>query len=135
MLTPQNDRSLYYIYDGECPLCKFAAQAYRVKSAVGEIHLLNAREELSHPIIIEATNMKINLDDATAVQYAGKFYCGAEALTLMAVLSTGNGWFNRCNALLMRNHRLARICYPLLRAIRNALLFIRGKAPIGNLKL
>lgn len=114
-------------------MCKFAAQAYRIKSAVGEIILLNAREEQTHPILVEATNLKINLDEAMAIKYAGKFYCGADAMNIMALLSSRQNWFNQLNANLLRHKWLAQICYPLLRAGRNMLLFIRGKAPIGNL--
>lgn len=135
MPQQENDNSLYYVYDGECPLCKFAAQAYRVKSAVGEIVLLNAREQQNHPIMIELAKLNINLDEAMAVKYGGKFYCGADAMNLMALLSSRQNWFNRLNAILFRHKWLAQICYPILRAIRNLLLFIRGKAQIGNLDL
>jgi predicted DCC family thiol-disulfide oxidoreductase YuxK len=133
LTTESANSKLYYIYDGECPLCKAAALGYRIRKTVGELILLDARTEVDNSVVIEATKLKLDFDKAMVVKYGGTFYCGADALTLMALFSTRQNWFNRMNAALFSHRLMAKFCYPILRFMRNLFIFMRGKNPIGNL--
>jgi len=36
-------KKIWFVYDGECPLCKTAALALKIKQEYGQLTLLNAR--------------------------------------------------------------------------------------------
>ena len=42
---------VWFVYDGECPLCRVAAQALRIRQSVGNLHLVDARTERDHPLM------------------------------------------------------------------------------------
>ena len=124
---------VWFVYDGDCPLCTAAAQALRIRKAVGNLNLVDARHDSDHPILGEIQAQKLDLDQGMVIKFGDTLYHGADALNMMALLGTGQGWFNRLNALLFRSRWLAAICYPPMRAARNLLLRLSGIDRIGNL--
>ena len=68
------------------------------------------------------------------LKYQGICYHGEDALHMMAMLGSPNGWFNRANALLFKSKPVARFCYPAMRAARNLLLRLKGVEHIRNLQ-
>ncbi|WP_137156441.1 DCC1-like thiol-disulfide oxidoreductase family protein [Rhizobium sp. FKL33] len=124
---------VWFVYDGECPLCRVAAQALRIRQSVGRLHLVDARTERDHPLMAKINAAGLDLDEGMVLAYGDRLYHGAEALTLMSLLGSGRGWFNRMNALLFRSPGLARVTYPLMRAVRNLLIRLLGAGKIDNL--
>lgn len=124
---------IYFIYDGECPLCFYAAQALRVKQSVGTLHLINARDPVNVSWVNQVNEAELDLDEGMAIFYAERFYHGKDALHLMGLLATDSGWFNKVNAFLFRSKRIANLCYPLMRFVRNALIKAKGISKIDNL--
>ena len=124
---------IYFIYDGECPICNYAAHAFRVKQTVGNLHLIDARENRQHPLVQKVTERNIDIDEGMVIFYQDNLYHGQEALNLMGLIGTDIGWFNKINATLFRSKPVAISCYPLLRGIRNLLLKIKGVSKIDNL--
>jgi predicted DCC family thiol-disulfide oxidoreductase YuxK len=129
--TGMND--IYFIYDGECPVCNYAAHALRIRQAVGNLHLINAREEKQHPLINEVNKKGLDLDEGMVIFYQDNFYHGQDALHLMGLIGSDSGWFNKANAFLFRSKPLAKFCYPALRGIRNTLIRLKGASKIDNL--
>lgn len=127
------DDTLYFVYDGDCPVCNIAARGLRIRKAVGELSLIDARAENKHPIVKEITKLGLDLDEGMVLKFHGKYYHGADALHLMALLGTNTGWFNRMNYLLFRSETLSKICYPPMRAVRNFILKLKGVPKIDNL--
>lgn len=125
---------IWFVYDGDCPICTTAAQALRIRKAAGELRLLNARKEAAHPLMRAIRERRLSLDDGMVIVYGGNYYHGADALQVMALLGTGQGWFNRMNAMLFRSKKAAALCYPTMRACRNLLLRIKGVRKIHNLE-
>jgi predicted DCC family thiol-disulfide oxidoreductase YuxK len=126
--------NVWFIYDGDCPLCLMGATHLRIKQAVGRLYLLNIREtERDHPLIQEINEHHLNLDKGMVIKMGGRLYQGADALHVMALIGSNAGWFNRLNAILFKSERMARFCYPALRAARNLLLRIKGVSQIRNL--
>ena len=41
---------IYFVYDGECPICQMGADLYKVRQSVGELKTVDARTEKNHPI-------------------------------------------------------------------------------------
>lgn len=134
-LEAASAKEIWFIYDGLCPLCATAALAFQVRKAVGTLHLVNARADLEHPVLAEVNAAGLDLDAGMAVKFGGRFYHGAEALQLMALIGSEHGWMNRVNALLFRNKSVARFAYPFMRAVRNLAVFLNGSGKIRNLEL
>ena len=124
---------VWFVYDGDCPICDMAAQALEIKRTVGALHLVNARDGQDHPILREIEARRLDLDDGMVLRFQDRLYHGQDALCMMALLGSGQGWFNRMNAVLFRSRTLARLCYPGMRAARNLLLRILRIEKIRNL--
>lgn len=124
---------IQFIYDGECPVCTYAAHAFRIRQAAGELTLIDARTEGGHPLVQEVNRRGLDLDEGMVIHYEGTFYHGADALHLMALVGSETGWYNKANALLFRSKTLSKILYPVLRAGRNTLIFFKGVPKIDNL--
>ena len=133
-LTEQSGNAVWFAYDGLCPVCTLAAQALRIKRDIGPLHLVDAREEPDHPLIKEINARALDLDEGMVLKYQEVFYHGDNALHMMALLGTNQGWFNRMNAILFSSKPLARFCYPIMRAARNLLLRLNGIEKIRNLE-
>src|ERR1700761_402142 len=99
MMAGQKDAKgdVWYVYDGECPLCRTAARALRIREAVGQLHLINAREERDHPVMKEINARGLDIDKGSVVKFGGQFYHGSDCVMIMALLSSRAGWFNRMN--------------------------------------
>lgn len=111
---------LWVVYDGECPFCSSYVRLYRLREVAGKVHLLDAREP--HPVVEEVRALGLDLDEGMAVKASGRFYHGAEAMQILAILG-GSGLFNRINRAVFRHPGLARALYPWL--VRGRLLTLR----------
>jgi predicted DCC family thiol-disulfide oxidoreductase YuxK len=131
--TREHDE-IWFVYDGDCPVCSLAARTWRIRETVGTLHLVNARGDKSHPVMQEIQTQKLNLDDGMVIKFSDRYYHGPDALHVMALLGTDTGWVNRFNVFVFRSKLFSALCYPLLRAMRNLLLQIKGVPPIGNLE-
>ena len=116
---------LWVVYDGECPFCSSYVRLYRLREVTGRVHLVDAREP--HPILDEVLTLGLDLDEGMAVKAAGRFYHGAEALQILAILGAGSGLFNAVNRALFRHPPLARALYPWLVRGRLATLRLLGR--------
>ncbi len=125
---------VWFVYDGNCPICKRAAEATQIKQSLGDLHLLDARTADYHPLLVEVNNRCLNLDDGMIIYHEGCYFHGAVALEFMAVHGAPNGLFNHINRLLFRSKFFTKSLYPLMRGGRNLLLKLRGKPPLFNLE-
>ena len=125
---------IWFAYDGDCPVCSYAAHALRIRRDVGNLHLIDARSAPQHPVIQEINTRRIDLDTGMVLKYRGNLYHGDDALHMMGLLGSPNGWFNRANAMLFRHRWFARAFYPPMRFVRNALLRLKGVKKLNNLR-
>ncbi len=132
-VTADSTGDVYFVYDGDCPVCTRAAHALRIRQAVGPLHLIDAREGRDHPLVREVSDLGYDLDDGMVIKFGGRYYHGADALGIMALLGSKAGWFNRMNGLLFRSPRVAALLYPPMRGIRNALIRMKGVTRLNNL--
>ncbi len=132
--TEQTKEGVWLIYDGDCPICTTMTHALQIKKTVGHLHLVNARENREHPLLKEVNDRRLNLDEGMVLKYQNRYYLGKDALHMMALLGSAQGWFNQINAALFRSKSLARFCYPVMRTSRNTLLRLRGVRKIRNLE-
>lgn len=126
------DKQILLIYDKECPACHFYCQIVRIRQSVGELVLIDARE--NPEVVQEITAEGLDIDQGMVLKMDGQLYYGADAIHLLALLSGRSGVFNRLNYWLFSSKKVAAILYPILRSCRNVLLKILGKPKINNLK-
>lgn len=132
-IGPNSKGDVWFVYDGDCPICQMGARGLKIHQAVGTLHLVDARAETEHPILQEINALGLNLDDGMVIKFQNTCYHGADALQVMGLLGTNRGWVNRMNYLLFRSKFLSHLCYPVIRSFRNVLLKIRGIEKIKNL--
>lgn len=103
---------------------------YRVRELVHQVHLVDARSH--EPIVAEVRNCGFDLDAGMVVKFADKFYHGADAMNIMAMLGSDRTLFNRLNRVIFRHPRIARQLYPALAVGRRLLLRALGRDLIGS---
>lgn len=132
--TDNSLNDVWFVYDGECPICQMGATLYKVRKAVGQLHTIDARTQKNHPVMQEVNQAGLNLDAGMVIKYRGKLYQGDGALSIMAQLGDDSGWFNKVNNALFQSKLLAKLCYPSMRMARNVALKLKGAGKIGNLE-
>ena len=123
-----DEHRIELVYDGQCPVCKFYSR--NVDIADCELALVDARERSA--LTDELQALGHDLDEGMALRVGERIYFGSDALHELALLSSGEGLFNRGLSRLFRNPRVARSVYPLLAAGRRGLLVLLGRAKIGE---
>ncbi|XKE46943.1 CIA30 family protein [Halomonas organivorans] len=124
-------RRLRLVYDGDCPMCRRYVRRQRIRRDVGELELIDGRQESEARR--ELSTLGIDLDQGFALQVGDRWYHGGEALHRLTLLGTRSGVFNRLMYRLFASRQRTARLYPGLRACRNALLRLMRVAPIGNL--
>jgi len=127
--------TIWFVYDGECPLCTNAALALRIRRKYGSLQLINAREEKDHFVMQEIYRQKYDLDEGMIIYDGTRLYHGKDALSFMAKFGEHRGLFNLFNKGLFWSSTIASISYPWLRGLRNQLLRWHQVAQIDNLNL
>lgn len=123
---------VWLVYDGECPVCSAYGKYARVREAVGELHLVDARQPGA--LMDRITGAGLDMDQGMVVKLGGTLYYGPDAVRVLALLSTPSGMVNRVSFLLFGTPGRARVFYPLVKAIRRGILTLLGSRRIGNLK-
>ena len=126
--TKQGAGEAWLVYDGECHFCRNYARLLRVREAVGEFTLVNARD--GGPLVEEVRALRYNLDDGMALKMGGRWRFGSDALNTLALLSERRGLFGVANRLLFSSPSAAWLAYPFLNCGRRALLGMRRVPPI-----
>ncbi len=121
---------IYIVYDGDCPFCSAYVRMLRLRDAIGEVVLLDARQP--HAVVDELRRSGVDFDEGMAVSVGGRVFHGAEAIHWLSVMTTPSRTINGLFAWVMRSKTCARIAYPILRAGRNLALFLKRKGRIGS---
>ena len=128
-------QGVWFVYDGDCPICTRAALALRIKQRFGELHLLDARVHSDHVLMRAIQEQRLDLDAGMVIYHKDKFYSGVSALQFMSRYGAASGWFNLMNKALFWSKGIARLTYPWMRGLRNRLIRKRNVPKIDNLKL
>lgn len=125
-------REILLVYDKQCPACDFYCNLARIRQSVGKLVLVDARN--GGPIMDELTAAGLDIDQGMVLKMGDQLYYGADAIHMLALMSTRSGIFNRLTYWFFRSRALSALLYPLLRTGRNLLLKILGKTRINNLR-
>jgi predicted DCC family thiol-disulfide oxidoreductase YuxK len=126
-----NHREIVIIYDKECPVCDNYCQEVRIRESIGNLRIINARENT--PELREITDKGLDIDQGIVLKVGDRLYYGSDAIHALALMSSRSGVFNRLNYWLFRSQRVSAVLYPVLRFFRNILLKILGKSRVNNL--
>ena len=125
-----NDDPTYIVYDGECPFCSRYVKMLRLRKAVGNVVLVDAREP--HPMVDMLKAANINLDEGMALIRGNEISYGDECIHKLALMSTPSDAFNRLNNLIFQSATASRVLYPFMRAGRNLTLRMLGRKKISE---
>lgn len=122
----------WLVYDGECPVCKTYCKYIRIREALGNLQLVDARQPSL--LMNEITAAGLDIDQGMVLKFKDVIYYGPDAIHMLTLLSSPSGIFNRINYYVFSTKLGARIFYPLGKAFRTLLLKILGIRYIENLK-
>ena len=119
------------VYDKQCPACDNYCQLVRIRKDIGELVLVNAREQSD--VLKEITEMGWDIDQGMVLKMGEELYYGSDAIHVLALISSRSGIFNRINYWAFKSKTISKWIYPILRFFRNMLLKILGRTKINNL--
>ncbi|MCH7502286.1 MAG: DUF393 domain-containing protein [Proteobacteria bacterium] len=127
-----NPDDILLVYDKECPVCDYYCRKIDVGDLAGRLVLVNAREESE--IMTEITALGLDIDEGMVLKIGDDLYYDSEAINKLALLNSGNGFFNRMTIVAFAWQPLARLLYPIMKLCRMLLLKMLGRSKVNNLK-
>lgn len=119
------ERSLI-VYDGECVFCQNYVRYVRLRETIGPVDLLDARS--GDPRVAGLWKGGYDLNEGMVFVHRGRIFHGADAIQVLASLSSGSGLFNRVNAALFRSRSVSSLVYPALKLGRRLTLKARRRS-------
>jgi hypothetical protein len=102
----------------------------RLRDAVGQVRLIDARTNGVAAKVRDA--LQLDLDEGMLVLYGGRAYYGANAMHVLATLTSTSDRWNAAMAFIFRHQWLTDLIYPGLRFGRRLVLFLRGRTLINS---
>jgi len=119
------------VYDKECPACNAYCQIVRIRESVGDLKIIDAREQSG--VMDEITAKGLDIDQGMVLKMGDQLYYGSDAIHALALISSRSEIFNRFNYWAFKSNAVSSWLYPFLRFCRNLLLKVLGKSKINNL--
>lgn len=127
----ENQSDVWLVYDGECPVCRTYCKYIRIRDAIGNLRLVDARQPGA--LMDEITAAGLDIDQGMVLKFKDVIYYGTDAIHMLTLLSSPFGIFNRINYYVFSSKIGAKIFYPIGKAFRVLLLKLLGIKYIGNL--
>ena len=93
------------VYDKQCPACDNYCQVVRIRESVGNLRVVNARDDSA--IMQEITAAGLDIDDGMVLKMGEQLYYGSDAINALALISSRSGFFNRVNFWLFKSRRVS----------------------------
>ena len=111
------------LYDGECPFCKSYVDFARLRTALGSVDLIDARE---HPALVASyLDQGYSIDDGMIVDTGDEIYFGGDAVFAINALLSSNPILN-----VFSGRSFLKWVYPALRFGRNSVIRLMGRQSI-----
>lgn len=127
-----NSEEILLVYDRECPACNSYCQVVNIRESVGNLRIVDARE--NSEVLQEISAQGLDIDQGMVLKMGEQFYYGSDAIHTLALIGSRSDIFNRLNYWVFKSKRISSIVYPILKFFRNILLKILRKKRINNLK-
>ncbi|MEH6556345.1 MAG: DCC1-like thiol-disulfide oxidoreductase family protein [Oceanicoccus sp.] len=121
------------VYDRECPACSAYCQVVKIRESVGDLRIVDARENTE--VVKEITSQGLDIDQGMVLKMGDQLYYGSDAIHTLALIGSRSGVFNRVNYWMFKSKTISKFLYPILRFFRNLLLKILGRSKINNLNI
>jgi predicted DCC family thiol-disulfide oxidoreductase YuxK len=115
-------RDMVVVYDGDCPVCSGYCSWMKGNSREGGATYVDGRS-LPH-----ADQVDLNLEQGMIVLAGDRRAHGAEAMRVLAEVSTHKGVLAAVHRGLFGSRVLAKLTYPVLRLGRRLLLLVLGRS-------
>ena len=116
------------VYDGECPFCSKYVQLIQLRNTVGDVELINARENTT--IKEKLKELSIDINQGMVLIDNEDIYFAEDCVHRLALLSTSSTLFNRLNKFVFKHKILSKILYPIMKKGRNVVLFLLQRKQI-----
>ena len=126
-----NREEILLVYDRECPACNAYCQVIQIRKSVGNLRIVDAREDSD--VLKEITSKGLDIDQGMVLKMGDQLYFGSDAIHALALIGSRSGVFNRLNYWIFKSKTVSKVLYPVLKFCRNILLKILGKSKINNL--
>ena len=110
------------VYDRECPACNTYCQVVNIRKDVGDLRIVDARE--NSEVMDEITSQGLDIDQGMVLKMGEQLYYGADAIHALALIGSRSGVFNRMNYWMFKSKTVSSVLYPILRLGRSLLLKI-----------
>lgn len=127
-----DDKSIYVVYDDDCPFCRNYCKLVSIREAVGNLELVDARKPSA--LMDEITAQGLDIDQGMVVKIGNEIHYGSNAIHMLALLSSKSITFNRFTYWLFKSHKTSSILYPFLKSCRNLVLWLLCIPRIRNLE-
>ena len=121
------------VYDRECPACNSYCQVVRIRESIGDLRIVDARE--NSEVMDEITSRGLDIDQGMVLKMGGQLYYGSDAMHALALIGSRSWILNRMNYWVFKSRTASAVLYPILRFFRNLLLKILRKTKINNLEI
>jgi len=121
------------VYDRECPACNAYCQVIKIRESVGDLKIVDAREDSD--VVKEITAQGLDIDQGMVLKMGDQLYYGSDAIHALALIGSQSGVFNRINYWIFKSKTLSSLLYPILKSCRNILLKTLRKSKINNLEI
>lgn len=128
--SADSKETVWIVYDGACPFCSAYVRMVRLKRAVGDVQLIDARD--GGPVVEDVLERGFDLDEGMAMKMGDRYYHGGEVMHMIAMMSSEVGPLNKLHAWVFRSPVRAKILYPPLRTGRNLVLKLLGHSPLAD---
>ncbi|MAP96298.1 MAG: hypothetical protein CMK07_15240 [Ponticaulis sp.] len=118
-------RPFRILYDGECPFCQSYVGFARLRKAVGEVELIDARE--APELVADYHERGFPIDEGMIVDTGDVVYFGGDAVWAINSLVSRNPLLK-----LMSGRKFLKVIYPSLRFGRNSVIRLLGRKPIQS---
>lgn len=115
-MMPRGD---YLLYDGECPICAGFVRFAEFRRRHPDLQLIDART--APDLVADLRRRGYEINDGMVLVVDGRLYYGADANAKLASYTSDLSAAKRTAM-----STIGATPYPLLRAMRNALLRLRG---------
>jgi predicted DCC family thiol-disulfide oxidoreductase YuxK len=112
------------VYDGDCPFCRNYVALMSLRTAVGDVKLIDARSDAE--IVQFLSERGFNINEGMAVIHGAKIHFGEDAVTFISSVTAVRPFMGKLIALVLRSKRRADVLYPMMKAGRRVTLKVLG---------
>jgi predicted DCC family thiol-disulfide oxidoreductase YuxK len=127
MRTKHGDDAVTVVYDGDCPFCRYFVLYTKIKLQVGEVKLVNARDNQN--IYDRYRLLGFDLNDGMIVEWGSQRFFGPDAMFALITIGSSRTIVVRVLLNMMKHPKGRVIVYSVLAQGRKSWLKIKRIAP------